>query len=89
MKWVKFYLQFITDDIQFLHCMKSVQIRMFFWSVFSLIWIECGTIFRKNTEKIRNRKKLRIWTLLRQFEIKAHSFLNYLNKKHVSTTLNI
>ena len=26
------------------HCVKSVQIRSFFWSVFSRIWTECGEI---------------------------------------------
>ena len=30
------------------HCVKSVQLRSFFWSVFSRIWTECG--------KIRTRK---------------------------------
>ena len=32
-----------------MHCVKSVQIWSFFWSVFSLIWTEC--------RKIRTRKK--------------------------------
>ena len=50
------------------HCLKSVQIRSFFWSVFSRVRIEYGEIriispysvrMRKNT----NQKKLRIWTL--------------------------
>ena len=40
---------------------KSVQIRNFFWSVFSCIRTEYGEIF--NCGKIRTRKKLRIWTL--------------------------
>ena len=43
------------------HCAKNVQIRSFFWSVFSPIWAECGDLFRKSPYsvrqgKIRNRK---------------------------------
>ena len=36
------------------HCVKSVQIRSFFWSVFSCIWTEYGdwiSIFSPNTGK--------------------------------------
>ena len=29
-----------------LHCVKSVQIRSFFWSVFSCIWTEYGDLRR-------------------------------------------
>ena len=42
----------------FSHCVKSVQIRSFFWSVLSCI--------RTEYRKIRTRKKLRIWTLFTQ-----------------------
>ena len=38
-----------------LHCVKSVQIRSFFWSVFSRIRTEYGS------------EKLRIWTLFTQY----------------------
>ena len=41
-----------------LHCLKFVQMRSFFWSVFSRIQSKYG--------KIRNQKKLRIWTLFVQ-----------------------
>ena len=53
------------------HCVKSVQIRTFFWSVFPRIRTEYGEIrsispysvrMRENTDK----KKLRIWTLFWQ-----------------------
>ena len=46
------------------HCVKSVQIRSFFWSAFSRIRTECGEILwmRKNADQ----KKLRIWTLFMQ-----------------------
>ena len=45
------------------HCVKSVQIWSFFWSVFSRIWTEYGISpysvrMRQNTDQ----KKLRIWT---------------------------
>ena len=44
-----------------LHFVKSVQIRSFFWSVFSCIWTECGC------RKIQTRKKFRTWTLFMHF----------------------
>ena len=47
---------------------KSVQIRSFFWSVFSRIRTEDGEIFRFSPYSVRmwentDQKKLRIWTL--------------------------
>ena len=46
------------------HCVKSVQIRSFFWSVFSRIRTEYGEIrsMRENTDQ----KKPCIWTLFTQ-----------------------
>ena len=49
------------------HCVKNVQIRSYFWSVFSCIRTEYGDLLRntgiqENTEK----KQLRIWTLFTQ-----------------------
>ena len=43
------------------HCLKSVQIRSFFWSVFTYIWTEYGDLLRKSPcsvqmQKIRSRK---------------------------------
>ena len=58
----------MTND---LHCVKSVQILSFFWSVFSCILTEYGDLrstspysarIQENTEQ----KKLRIWTLFTQ-----------------------
>ena len=55
-----------------MHCVKSVQIRSFFWSVFSRMRTEYGEIrsislysvrMRANTEQ----KKLRIWTYFTQW----------------------
>ena len=57
------------------HCVKSVQIRSFFWSVFSRIRTEYGEILlispylvwiRENTDQ----KKLRVWTLFTQWWFK-------------------
>ena len=50
------------------HCMKCVQIRSYFWSVFSRIRTEYREILRilqlrENTDQ----KKLRIWTLSMQW----------------------
>ena len=43
------------------HCVKSVQIRSFFWSVFSCI--RNSVQIQENTDQ----KKLRIWTLFTQY----------------------
>ena len=59
-----YYIHFLGRN---LHCVKSVQIRIFFWSIFSRIRIEYGEIrsifpysvkMRENT----GQKNLRIWT---------------------------
>ena len=53
------------------HCVKSVQIRSFFWSVFSCIRTGYGDLLRKPPYPVRiqentDQKKLRIWTLFTQ-----------------------
>ena len=53
------------------HCMKSFQIRIFFWSVFSCIWTEYGDLPSKSRYSVRiqentDQKKLRFWTLFPQ-----------------------
>ena len=53
------------------HCMKSVQIRSFFWSVFSRIQTEYGEGLRippylVQMQENTDQKKLRIWTDFRQ-----------------------
>ena len=50
------------------HCIKSVQIQSFFWSVFSSIRTEYRDLLRKFRNSVRtqentDQKKLRIWTL--------------------------
>ena len=47
-------------NLCYLHCVKSVQIWSFLWSVFSCLRIEYGT--QENTDQ----RKLRIWTLFTQ-----------------------
>ena len=41
----KFFSIFLKPDI---HCVKSVQVRSFFWSVFSRIRTEYGEVLREN-----------------------------------------
>ena len=53
---------------KYAHCVKSVQIRSFFWSVFSRTRAKYGDLLRKSPHSARVReskdqKKLRIWTL--------------------------
>ena len=53
------------------HCLKSVQIRSYFWSVFSCIPTEYRDLLRKSPYSVgiqenTDRKKLRIWTLFTQ-----------------------
>ena len=54
------------------HCVKNVQIRSFFWSMFSCIRTEYGDLLRKSSYSVRikeitDQKKLRIWTLFTQW----------------------
>ena len=54
------------------HCMKSVQIRSFVWSVFSYIQTEYGELLRKSPYSVQiqentDQKKLRIWRLFTQW----------------------
>ena len=35
------------------HCVKSVQMESFFWSVFSSIWTEYGDLIRKSPYSLR------------------------------------
>ena len=56
------------------HCVKSVQIHSFFWSVFSCIRTEYGYLRSKSPYSVRvqenkDQKKLRIRTLFRQCKL--------------------
>ena len=70
--WYSMVQQFLFHP----HCVKSVQIRSFFWSVFSRIRTEYGEILRISPYSVRVRentdqKKLGIWTLFTQ----CHQYL--------------
>ena len=63
------------------HCVKSVQLWSFFWSVFSRIQTEYGEILRIYPYSVRMRentdhKKFRIWTLFTQWLIIFHVYAN-------------
>ena len=54
-----------------IHCIKSVQIQSFFWSVFSHFWTEYRDLQSKSLYSVQKRentdqKKLRIWTCFGQ-----------------------
>ena len=56
------------------HCVKCVQIRSFFWSLFSRIRIEYEEIrsispYSVRMRENRDQKKLRIWTLFTQCSV--------------------
>ena len=62
-----------SDSLPFCHCVTSVQIRSFFWSVFSSIRTKSGEILLIFTYSVHMRenadqKKLHIWTLFMQCE---------------------
>ena len=53
------------------HCVKSVQIRNFYWSAFSCMWTKYGDLRSKSPYSVRiqknmDQKKHRIWTLFTQ-----------------------
>ena len=55
-----------------IHCVKSGQIRSFFWPAFSCIWTEHRDLLRKSPHSVRiqenaDQKKLRNWTLFTQW----------------------
>ena len=64
------------------HCVKCVQIRNFFWSVFSRIRTEYGEILRISPYSVRMRKntdqkKLLIWTYFTQWDFPKRNNLKY------------
>ena len=65
------YKEHRVDFQKNLHCVKSFQIRSFFWSVFSHTRTEYGNILRKSPYSVRiwkntDQKKLRIEILFTQ-----------------------
>ena len=61
LSYFSFPCAFFVSYIQYV---KSVQIRSFFWSVFSRIQTEYGEILRMRENM--DQKKLSIWTLFTQ-----------------------
>ena len=66
--WPCFFCTHVRNNTCITHCMKSVQIRSFFWSVFYCIWTEYGEILRISPYLVQmlenmDQKKPRIWTL--------------------------
>ena len=66
-----------------MHCVKSVQIRSVFWSVFSRIWTEYGKILGISPYSVRmreytNQKKLRIWRDFFSFPLHLKQYLHHL-----------
>ena len=45
-----------VQNFQNIYCVKSVQIRSFFWSVFSCIWTEYGYLTRKSPYSVQMRE---------------------------------
>ena len=70
MAWVKIFFIFQSK----FHCVKSVQTRSFFWSLFSCIRTEYGYLLRKSSylvsiQEKTNQRKLRIWSFFMKFSI--------------------
>ena len=66
-------IYYLFRKIQTKHCLKSVQKRSFFWSVFSRIWAEYGDLRSKSLYSVRIRenrtiKNFRIWTIFTQWK---------------------
>ena len=51
---LKAYHYYVKDQC---HCVKSVQIRSYFWFAFSCIWTEYGDLLRKSLYSIRIQEK--------------------------------
>ena len=47
---------YFCRDANHFHCVKSVQTRSYFWSVFSRIWTEYGEIQRISLYSVRMRE---------------------------------
>ena len=63
-EWIiSYWFEFMTTDFIASHCVKSVQIRSFFWSVFSCIqYLRSKSPYSVRIQENTNQKKLHIWT---------------------------
>ena len=80
--------------LNLLQCVKSVQIRSFFWSVFSRIRTEYGEILRVSPYSFRihkntDQKKLRIWTLFTQFFLSHTHILHTVLEDRISAMMTL
>ena len=74
------------------HCVKCVQIRSFFWTVFSYMRTEYGYLRSKSTYSVRtqentDQKKLRLWTHFKQCSSKQNFLLH--THAHISERYRI
>ena len=70
-KWIHNFCKINYENV-INHCPKHVQIRSFFWSVFSRFWTEyryllCKSLYSVQKWENTDQKKLRIWTLFMQW----------------------
>ena len=64
----------------FYYCVKCVQMRSFFRSVFSRIWTEYLSSYSVRMREYADQKKLRIWTLFTQCITRKQKFwMKYYN----------
>ena len=65
------YIEKSNKEFKGIHCVKSVQMRSFFWSLFYRIWTEYGDLrsispYSVRMREYRDQKKLRIWAFFTQ-----------------------
>ena len=86
---VKCFVRY-SRHVHYLHCVKNVQILIYFWSVFSCIRTEYGDLRSKSPYSVRiqentDQKELRIWTLFTLFGMfaigRSHCTLYFYNEK--------
>ena len=66
----------------FQYCVKSVKIRSFLWSLFSLILASHfrTSLYSARVRENTDQKKLRIWTIFKHCKIQKDSQINVLNE---------
>ena len=78
-------LHLVFKTLHDCHCVKSVQIQRFFWSVFSCIWAEYESLpsispYSVQIQENTDQKNLLVWTLFTQYVDKvlcgvAHEYI--------------
>ena len=88
--FAKYFIMYLWQVLNTSHCVESVQIRSFFWSVFSRIRTEYGEILHISPYSVRmwentDQKKLRICTLFTQclcYRIKSNCQISRIRNSH-------